>query len=109
MCEEDWGIDESWVRLRNTGPTALDLSGWKLRGNGSTGHFRFPSDTNLAAGATLRVVSRDITPGPGELQAPELRWYDRGEQTARLHQPDGRTASEFTYTGKDGGRTARCS
>jgi micrococcal nuclease len=47
---------DEWVTVRNTGDTAVDLSGWVLRDSGNQGWFTFPGGSVLAPG-DFRTVS----------------------------------------------------
>lgn len=46
---------DEWVSVRNTGASAVDLSGWTLRDSGNSGFYTFPGGSILAPG-DYRVV-----------------------------------------------------
>ena len=46
---------DEWVSVRNTGASAVDLSGWTLRDSGNSGFHTFPGGSILAPG-DFRVV-----------------------------------------------------
>lgn len=52
--------DDEFIEFYNPTTSAVDLSGWRLRGDSD---FTFPSGTNLAAGGYLLLVSFDPDDG----------------------------------------------
>ncbi len=62
-------IDSDWVELRQTGTTAIDLSGWTLTQVGNTNRFTFPAGTAILANGYL-VVRCDKQTNATGLHAP---------------------------------------
>ena len=49
-------LDEEWVRFRNDGPAALDLTGWTVADESSSNRYTF-ADLVLAPGATVTLYT----------------------------------------------------
>ena len=76
------------VTLANTGSAPLDISGWwlvSLRGKQS---YRFPTQTTIAPGETLQVVSGE-NPGAHRFQQRNV-WNNASPDSAELRRTDGR-------------------
>lgn len=56
-----------WVRLRNEGTSAVDLTGWRLQDEGPNHTYPFPTGYTLAAGAEVTVHTGCGTDGETEL------------------------------------------
>ena len=48
-------INGEWIKIKNTGSSAVNLSHWKLRDTGQEHHFDFPDGSLLASGDTFTV------------------------------------------------------
>ena len=76
------------VTLTNSGSEPLDISGWwlvSLRGKQS---YRFPTQTTIAPGQDLRVVSGG-TPGTHRFRKRNV-WNNTSPDPAELRRTDGR-------------------
>lgn len=99
--------DPDWVELKNTGDTAVDLSGYRLRDDTTT--MTLPAGTTVAAGQYLIIYCDDAPDGGAtdRLHAP----FKLGKQDELyLLRPDGNKADGLTWdaiavpTGKSYGR-----
>ncbi|MFM1767593.1 MAG: hypothetical protein RJA22_122 [Verrucomicrobiota bacterium] len=61
----DPGLFTDWLELANTGPAAVDLSGWSITDNGDPRRFVFPAGVILPAGGHLVVRCDTNTTAPG--------------------------------------------
>lgn len=87
-----------YVELWNTGPSAVDLTGWTLRD--LVGHtYRFPS-RSIAAGATLRVWTGLGTPGEHDLYWGRRAavWNNRRGDVCVVSDARGRDVDRYGYT-----------
>lgn len=83
------------VLIANTGGTAIDIGGWRLRDNSKGKPYVFPIGTVAAPGKYVRVRSGPAAakPEPGELAWKTASvWNDRGD-TAFLEDPSGAVVS----------------
>lgn len=92
-------LNDEWVEVQNTGPAAVDLTGWGVRDESSSHRFRFPERFQLGPGATVRIRS-----GCGTASATELFWCTSG---SAIWNNDGDTAFLLDPTGNIVDRLAR--
>jgi hypothetical protein len=90
--------DGEYVEVRNSGPTASDLTGWTLRDAVNT-IYTFPT-FNLAAGATVRIWVKS-----GTDTSADLYWgrggavWNNGGDSATLSNSAGTVVDSCTYPG----------
>lgn len=84
-------LNDEWIELRNTGSSAVDLSGWGVRDESASHRFVLPDGFVLGSGARVRIHS-----GCGAAKALALYWCTSGSaiwnndgDTAFLTDPSG--------------------
>ncbi|MET7417709.1 lamin tail domain-containing protein [Dactylosporangium sp. NPDC005555] len=94
--ESSGGTPGDWVELVNTGPAAVDVSGWLVKDNDDTHVFTIAAGTSIAPGAYL-VVDVDPVFGLG------------AADSARLFAADGVTVVDsYTWTAHAPTTYGRC-
>nr|BFE64898.1 hypothetical protein GCM10020063_094240 [Dactylosporangium thailandense] len=94
--ESSGGTPGDWVELVNTGPAAVDLSGWIVKDNDDTHVFTIAAGTTIGPGAFLPV---DVESSFG-LGAAD---------SARLYLPDGTTlVDSYSWTAHAATTYGRC-
>ncbi len=84
LADED-GDRSDWIELHNTGPAAVDLTGWGLSDSAAPFKWTFPAGTTIGAGAHLIVwaSSKDRGPGGNPRQPSEVSglvlWLDANQ------------------------------
>jgi len=84
-------LNDEWIDVSNTGTSAVDLTGWRVRDESSSHRFAFPGGFSLGPGATVRIHS-----GCGPDSDANLFWCTSGSaiwnndgDTAFLADPSG--------------------
>lgn len=84
-------LNDEWIEVSNTGTSAVDLTGWRVRDESSSHRFAFPGGFSLGPGATVRIHS-----GCGSDSDANLFWCTSGSaiwnndgDTAFLADPSG--------------------
>ena len=93
------GDQEDWVELYNSGPAAVNLSGWFLSDNpGNPQKWVIPIGQSIAAGAyrTIFCSGKDKVVGL-EMHTNFKITQTKGESLV-LTQPNGTTADSYTFT-----------
>lgn len=83
-------LNEEWVRLRNDGSLAVDMTGWVLKDESASHRYPFPAGFVLAAGAIL-----DVHTGCGTDSVDALYWCNSGA----VWNNDGDTAFVLDHNG----------
>lgn len=91
-------LDDEWVEIYNTGPSAVDLTGWRL--TDATGEWRFGFEGALAAGAHLVVYGNESYDWEEANGYPKYGLsLNNGGDTVKLVAPDLVTVvDQVTYT-----------
>jgi endonuclease YncB( thermonuclease family) len=78
-------LDQEFVTITNAGTDPLDLSGWTLRDESTANRFVFPPGSEVAAGASVRVVS-GCSQAVGAIAwcAPQPVWNNDGDSAFLL-------------------------
>lgn len=71
--DDNQNLNDEWVRITNTGGSAVDLTGWVLKDTSATHRYPFPSRFVLGAGASVTVRT-----GCGTDTATDLHWCNEG-------------------------------
>jgi competence protein ComEC len=84
------------VTLRNNGDAPVDLSGWKLVSEKGNQTYVIPTDTLLAAGAELKIISGpNAQAGDGQLVWNQSNiWANSGDPGA-LYDPQGELVARY--------------
>lgn len=93
-------LNDEWIRIRNEGDRAVDLTGWGIRDESATNRYSFPPGFSLAPGEEVTVYS-----GCGDDFDTSLYWCSVGSaiwnndgDTAFLTDPSGNTHTSRSYT-----------
>jgi micrococcal nuclease len=93
-------LNEEWIRLRNHGDTAVDLTGWTIRDESASHRYEFPSGFTLAADETVTIRT-----GCGTDFSTELYWCNQGSaiwnndgDTAFIVDPNGNIHTDYSYS-----------
>ena len=98
---EHAGTYPDWIELFNSGPAAVDLSGWSCSDDSNPRKFVFPPQTTIAANGYL-VVWCDTNSSPGLHTGFSL---DREGETVSLHNPAGTRVDVVSFGYQISGRS----
>ncbi len=96
---DNQNLNGEWVRLRNTGPTPLVMTGWALKDESASHRFVFPTGFTLPAHERVTVYS-----GCGSNTLIDLYWCNTGSavwnnsgDTIFMLDPNGTIVAFETY------------
>lgn len=89
---DDSRLEDETLAIHNTGPEAIDLSGWILRDESTRHRFTFGAGALLGPGERVIVASSDTGWDPGQSAV----WNNQGDM-ALLQLLDGTVVSRWRY------------
>lgn len=98
--DDSQNLNDEWLRIRNDGNEAVDLTGWGIKDESASNRFTFPSGFTLSPGARVTIYS-----GCGDDTDIALYWCSSGSaiwnndgDTAFLTDPSGNTHTSQSYS-----------
>ena len=99
--DDSQNLNDEWIRIRNNGTRAVDLTGWGIKDESASNRFRFPSGFTLLPDAGVTVYS-----GCGDNTDTALYWCSTGSaiwnnsgDTVLVTDPAGNTHTSHSYPG----------
>jgi hypothetical protein len=97
--ESNGGVPDDWFELVNAGPTAIDISGWKMLDNDDTHTpYVFPSGTTMAPGGYLVV----------DTGASGFSFGLGAADSVRIFTPSGQLYESYSWTAHATTTYGRC-
>jgi len=98
--DDSQNLNDEWIRIRNDGTRAVDLTGWGIKDESASNRFSFTSGFTLSPDAEVTVFS-----GCGDDTAAALYWCSSGSaiwnnsgDTAFITDPSGNTHTSQSYS-----------
>jgi hypothetical protein len=93
-------LDDEWIELVNTGNTAVDMTGWRLRDAVSDSSWKYGFSGPLAAGNIIVIYGNEAYAWEDANGCPRNGLsLNNGGDTIELVRPDGTVAERVEYTG----------
>ncbi len=89
---------DEYIEIKNTGGTAQDVTGWRVRAGSASQEFVFPKGSIVEPGAACRVYTNRA--GSFSFNAKRAVWNDTGD-TGMLYNATGTMVAEYGYGTKE--------